>query len=207
MGTTSARLEGELFGHASGFFRSLFSEGEGHKGKLELAGGGTLLLDEVGDIPLSIQSKILRVLLTGEFERGGDTKVRKIDVRIIATTSRSLDRAVAEGTFDKDLYFRLNTIPIELLPLQESKANIPLWAGFFLENIRNRINSPGLRLSEEALQSLMEYHWPGNLVELESCLERAAIVAKGELISNECLSIPLSSGQREKKTSAEDGLY
>ncbi|HHT9140883.1 MAG TPA: sigma 54-interacting transcriptional regulator [Candidatus Tripitaka californicus] len=187
--TPPTQLEGELFGYEKGFIQSVLREGKAHKGKLELAEGGTLFIDEIGDMPLSAQTKVLRALLTGEFERVGSTEARKINVRIIAATSNDLEMAIEEGLFNKDLYFRLNTIPIELVPLQERKADIPLWAGFFLEKIRHKMSRPDLRLSEGAIWTLMEYHWPGHLVELESCLERAALVAEGELINRDNLPI------------------
>ncbi|OHB88520.1 MAG: hypothetical protein A3D89_00715 [Planctomycetes bacterium RIFCSPHIGHO2_02_FULL_52_58] len=187
--TSSTQLEGELFGYEKGFIRSVLREEKVHKGKLELAEGGTLFIDEIGDMPLSIQTKVLRILLTGEFEGVSSTEARKINVRIIAATSNNLEMATKEGTFNKDLYFRLNTLPIELVPLQERKADVPLWAGFFLEKIRYKMSRPDLRLSEGAMQALMEYHWPGHFVELESCLERAALVAKGELINRDNLPI------------------
>lgn len=187
--TPSTQLEGELFGYEKGFIQSVLREEKVHKGKLELAEEGTLFIDEIGDMPLSTQTKVLRTLLTGEFEMVGSTEARKINVRIIAATSNNLEMATKEGTFNKDLYFRLNTLPIELVPLQERKADIPLWAGFFLEKIRYKMSRPDLRLSEGAMRALMEYHWPGHLVELESCLERAALVAKGELINRDSLPI------------------
>src|SRR3989338_2007791 len=187
--TYSTQLEVELFGYEKGFIRSVLREEKVHKGKLELAEGGTLFIDEIGDMPLSIQTKVLRILLTGEFEGVSSTEARKINVRIIAATSNNLEMATKEGTFNKDLYFRLNTLPIELVPLQERKADVPLWAGFFLEKIRYKMSRPDLTLSEGAMQALMEYHWPGHFVELESCLERAALVAKGELINRDNLPI------------------
>lgn len=189
MSTPLTQLEGELFGYEKGFIQRILRGGKVHKGKLELAEGGTLFIDEIGDMPLSIQTKVLRTLLTGEFKRVGSTEARKTDVRIIAATSNNLEMAIKEGIFNKDLYFRLNTIPIELVPLQERKADIPLWTGFFLEKIRYKMSRPDLRLSEAAMRALMEYYWPGHLVELESCLERAALVAKGELINRDNLPI------------------
>jgi len=195
MATPPTQLEGELFGYEKGFLRSVLREGKVHKGKLELAEGGTLFIDEIGDMPLSTQTKVLRTLLTGEFERVGSTEARKINVRIIAATSNNLEMAIKEGIFNKNLYFRLNTIPIELVPLQERKADIPLWAGFFLEKIRHKMNRPDLRLSEGAIRVLMEYNWPGHLVELESCLERAALMAKGELINRDLIGIVCTFSQ------------
>ncbi|MBI5125464.1 MAG: sigma 54-interacting transcriptional regulator [Planctomycetes bacterium] len=200
MVTPPTQLEGELFGYEKGFIRSVLRERKVHKGKLELAEGGTLFLDEIGEMPLSTQAKVLRTLLTGEFEMVGSAEARKANVRIIATTSDNLEMAVKEGTFNKDLYFRLNTIPIELGPLGERRADIPLWARLFLEKIKYRINRPDLRLSEEALLALMEYHWPGHFLELESCLERAALMAKGELINRDLIGTvcTLSHGTGEK---------
>jgi len=173
-----ALLESELFGHRKGAFTGA---SEDRKGLFEAAGGGTLFLDEVGEMSPSLQAKLLRVLETGEVRRLGETQARKVDVRIIAATNRNLESDVHAGRFREDLFYRLNVFPIYIPPLRQRKEDIPLLAGYFLENT-------GKRLSPEAVDLLVNYDWPGNVRELKNEMERAAVLAEGEVIEPDVLS-------------------
>ncbi|MCS6770589.1 MAG: nif-specific transcriptional activator NifA [Kiritimatiellae bacterium] len=172
-------IESELFGHVKGAFTGAISD---RKGRFELAHGGTLFLDEVGDIPMSIQIKLLRVLQEREFERVGDTKTIKVNVRLIAATNRNLEEMVAQGKFREDLYYRLNVFPIYVPPLRKRKADIVLLADHFLQRYANEQGKNVRRLSSAVIDMLMSYHWPGNVRELENCIERAVLVAEGDVI-------------------------
>jgi transcriptional regulator with GAF, ATPase, and Fis domain len=146
-------------------------------GRFELADGGTLFLDEIGEIPLSHQAKLLRVLQEGEFERVGDDRTRKVDVRIIAATNRRLERDVSEGKFRRDLYFRLNVFPIEMPPLRERKEDVRALAVHFLAAHAARLGRRELELSPDDHALLLGYDWPGNVRELTQVLERAVILS------------------------------
>ncbi len=171
-------VEDELFGHVRGAFTDAVSD---KPGRIELANGGTLFLDEVGDLGPSAQAKLLRVLETGEFERLGDPRTRRVQVRIIAATNKDLRAAVAEHRFREDLFFRLNVVPIFLPPLRERLEDLPLLAEHFLERVR-RTTGRDLRLGHDALRAMMRYRWPGNVRELKNALEYAAIVCEGTTI-------------------------
>lgn len=164
--------ESELFGHCKGAFSGANSE---RAGRFEAADGGTLFLDEVGELPLSIQAKLLRVLQNGEIQRLGSDKFRRVDVRLVAATNRDLKQQVKQGEFRADLYHRLSVYPLPIPPLRERKSDIPLLAGHFLELNRSRLGLRSLRLSPEAELALLDYHWPGNIRELEHVISRAAI--------------------------------
>ncbi|REJ81892.1 MAG: GAF domain-containing protein [Acidobacteria bacterium] len=172
-------IESELFGHVKGAFTGAVSD---RKGRFELAHGGTLFLDEVGEIPLSIQIKLLRVLQEREFERVGGTSTVKVDVRLIAATNKDLAVEVAQNRFREDLYYRLNVFPIHVPALRKRKSDIVLLADFFLEKFARSSRKSVRRLSSATIDLLMSYHWPGNVRELESCLERAVLVAEGDVI-------------------------
>jgi len=172
-------IETELFGHVKGAFTGATAE---RKGRFELAHGGTLFLDEVGDIPPSMQIKLLRVLQEREFEKVGSTKTEKVNVRLIAATNRDLQTMVAEGKFREDLYYRLNVFQIYVPPLRKRKADIALLADHFLENYSKENNKKIRRLSSAVIDMLMTYHWPGNVRELENCIERAVLVADSDVI-------------------------
>ncbi len=172
-------IESELFGHVKGAFTGAVSD---RKGRFELAHGGTLFLDEVGDIPPAIQIKLLRVLQEREFERVGDTRTIKINVRLLGATNRNLQDMVAQGKFREDLYYRLNVFPIYVPPLRVRKADIVLLADHFLEKYAKEQGKRVRRLSSAVIDMLMSYHWPGNVRELENCLERAVLVAEGDVI-------------------------
>ncbi len=165
-------LEAELFGYEKGAFTGAHSS---KKGKFELAQGGTIFLDEIGDMPLSLQAKILRVLQDREIEPLGSEKVVRVDVRIIAATNRDLYELVTQGKFREDLYYRLSVIPIHIPPLRERKDDIPLLVEHFLD-IYNRKYGKNLRISPDAMEVLIEYDWPGNIRELENTIERLVVM-------------------------------
>lgn len=170
----SELFESEFFGHVKGAFTGAVAD---RVGRFELADGGTLFLDEVGEIPPELQSKLLRVLQEGQFERVGDTRTRRVDVRIIAATNRELAQEVAERRFREDLYFRLNVFPIVSVPLRERGEDLPLLASHFVERACRRFDKPGLKLSLADLHRLQSYRWPGNIRELINVIERAVILA------------------------------
>ena len=172
-------IESELFGHVKGAFTGAVND---RKGRFELAHGGTLFLDEIGDIPPAIQIKLLRVLQEREFERVGDTKTLKVNVRLLAATNRNLQEMVTQGKFREDLFYRLNVFPIYVPPLRTRKADIVLLADHFLEKYAKEQGKRVRRLSSAVIDMLMSYHWPGNVRELENCLERAVLVAEGDVI-------------------------
>ncbi len=171
-------LESELFGHEKGAFTGAQLQ---RKGRFELAEGGTLFLDEIGEISLAFQAKMLRVLQEREFERVGGDRPIKVDVRLIAATNRNLEKAVSEGDFRGDLYFRINVVSIFLPPLRERRDDILPLVGHFLDNY-NRENRKAMAISPEALSILINCHWPGNVRELENCIERTATMACGTVI-------------------------
>ncbi len=174
-----AILESELFGHEKGAFTGAIAQ---RKGRFELASGGTIFLDEVGDFPLATQVKMLRVLQEREFERVGGTKTIKVDVRIIAATNRDLEEAIAKGKFRQDLYYRLNVFPIHIPPLRERRVDILLLADHFVEKYSKANHKNIRRLSTPAIDMLMSYHWPGNVRELENCIERAVLLSNEDVI-------------------------
>lgn len=172
-------IESELFGHVRGAFTGAVAD---RKGRFELANGGTLFLDEIGDISPAIQIKLLRVLQEREFERIGDTRTIKVNVRLVAATHRNLQEMVAQGKFREDLYYRLNVFPIYVPPLRKRRSDIVLLADFFLQRYAKEQQKPVRRLSSAVIDMLMSYHWPGNVRELENCIERAVLVAEGDVI-------------------------
>jgi len=162
-------LESELFGHVRGAFTGAMSL---KRGKFELADGGTIFLDEIGDMSAELQVKILRVLEEREFDRVGGSKTIKVDVRIIAATHRDIEEAVEKGTFREDLFYRLNVIPITLPPLRERRSDIALLFSHFLEKFNQKKRKKLEKVSEDALKIIMEYTWPGNVRELKNIVER-----------------------------------
>lgn len=175
-------LESELFGHEKGAFTHAVRS---RAGRFELADGGTVFLDEIGEMDLSLQVKILRVLQEKEFERVGGTSAKKVDVRIVAATNRDLEAEVSGGRFREDLFYRLNVIPLHLPPLRDRGGDVKLLAEHFLKRL-NRLEGP-LRLSPEALRILSAYSWPGNVRELENFMERMCILCEGDCIQTEDL--------------------
>ncbi len=172
-------IESELFGHVKGAFTGAVSD---RKGRFELAHGGTIFLDEIGDIPPAIQIKLLRVLQEREFERVGGMQTIKVNVRIIVATNRDLAAMSADGTFREDLYYRLNVFPIYVPQLRKRKADIMLLADHFLQKYAKDSGKNIRRFASAVIDMLMSYHWPGNVRELENCVERAVIVAEGDVI-------------------------
>ncbi len=172
-------FESEFFGHMKGSFTGATSD---KPGRFEIADGGTLFLDEVGEIPLHLQSKLLRVIQEQQFERIGDTRTRNVDVRIISATNRDLYKQVLAGDFREDLYFRLNVFPIESVPLRERQDDIPLLTQHFLNRAIKRNKKSDLRISLNELEKLKQYHWPGNIRELENIIERQVILSQGQHI-------------------------
>jgi PAS domain S-box-containing protein len=169
-------FESEFFGHVRGAFTGAFKD---KPGRFELADGGTLFLDEIGDVPLAMQAKLLRVLQEKELERVGDTRTRKVNVRIIAATNRDLKKEVDAGRFREDLFYRLSVFPIEVPPLRQRRDDIPLLVKHFLGQSAGRMNRPTTRISEAALSRLTAHDWPGNVRELQNMVERAVILARG----------------------------
>ncbi|HVP77791.1 MAG TPA: sigma-54 dependent transcriptional regulator, partial [Thermodesulfobacteriota bacterium] len=174
-----ALLESELFGYERGAFTGAYAR---KKGLLEEASGSTLFLDEIGDLGLALQGKILRVLQEQEIQRLGGKDTIQVDVRIISATHRALDKMAAEGAFRDDLYYRLNTFPIVIPPLRERATDISLFVEHFLQKFRNLGNGKVKRVSPVAMDRLLSYQWPGNVRQLESAIERAVILADGEVI-------------------------
>ncbi len=166
-------LESDLFGHEKGAFTSAVNQ---RRGRFELAHGGTIFLDEVGDIPAAMQAKLLRVLQERRFERVGGTESIEVDVRVVAATNRSLQRLVQEGKFREDLYYRLNVVRIELPPLRERSEDIPLLAAYFTAKYARPGEGPKT-ITPQAMSALLSYHWPGNIRELENAIERASVTA------------------------------
>ena len=191
-----ALLESELFGHVKGAFTGAYSHREG---RFEAANGGDIFLDEIGDVPLSIQVKLLRTLETKEFERVGDHRPIKIDVRIITATNRDLERLVSEGRFREDFFFRINVIPIHLPPLRERLEDLPLLVEHFLRQLHARSGKEISGLSAAAMELFMNHHWPGNVRELRSILEYAFVTAEKGLIHPEHLPVQLKQPRVGRK--------
>ena len=194
-------LESELFGHVKGAFTGAHVD---RRGRFELADGGTLFLDEVGAMSQALQSSLLRVIDTKEFERVGGTKTISVDVRIIAATNMDLKEAIREGTFREDLYYRLNVVPIELAPLREKPDDIPVLAEHFLSLYSREIRKDIKGISSSAMKVLSSYGWPGNVRELENVVERAVVLAKGRTLETEDLPLDLSL---EKWDNSKAGTY
>ncbi len=184
-------LESELFGHEKGAFTGAVLS---RKGRFEQANGGTLLLDEISEMPLSLQAKLLRVIQEKEIDPIGGTGTVKVDVRIVATSNRDLDKEVAESRFRQDLYYRLNVIALPIPPLRERVEDIIPLAEFFIGKY-HRAGRPGQRLGDEVRSYLQRHHWPGNVRELENLMERACLLARGEFIRLEDLHLGITALQ------------
>ncbi len=166
-------IDSELFGHEKGSFTGAH---EARKGYFEVANGGTIFLDEVGELPLTTQVRLLRVLETGEFIRVGSSKAQKTNVRVVAATNVQMLQAVAKGTFREDLYYRLNTVPIHVPPLRERKEDIHLLFRYFAQEAAARYKAPPLTLTEEAQRMLIAYRWPGNIRQLRNLVEQMSVI-------------------------------
>src|SRR6202142_4441600 len=172
-------MESELFGYEKGAFTGANIS---KPGKFEQANTGTVMLDEIGDVPPSIQVKLLRVLQGREFERLGSNKTQQTDVRVIAATNVDLRAALEQGTFREDLYYRLNVVPMNIPPLRERKEDIPYLARHFVRKLAKDMGSRVESISDAAIERLIEYHWPGNVRELETAIERSLVLANGDVL-------------------------
>ncbi len=185
-------VESELFGHEKGAFTGAEQR---RKGRFELADGGTIFLDEVGDVPPPLQVKLLRVLEEGTFERVGGSQTRKVDVRVLAATNRNLEQMLESGEFRDDLYYRLNVFPIRVPPLRERKSDVLLLADHFVEKYAEANDKDVQRISTPALDMLHAYHWPGNVRELENCIERAVLLSTDGVIHGHHLPPSLQTAE------------
>ena len=173
-------IESEFFGHEKGAFTGAIAR---KAGRFELADGGAIFLDEIGDLPLELQAKLLRVLQEGEFERIGGTATIKVDVRIIAATNRDLAKEIQKGGFREDLFFRLNVFPVELPPLRDRKEDIPLLVNYFTKKYAAKIGDNNKKVPQSVIEELVAYHWPGNVRELEHVIERSLIICRSDKLS------------------------
>jgi Nif-specific regulatory protein len=194
-------IESELFGHEKGAFTGAIAL---RKGRFELAQGGSIFLDEIGDLSAHTQIRLLRVLQEREFERVGGTETIRTDVRIIAATNRNLEEMIEEGRFRQDLYYRLNVFPIHIPPIRERKTDIPLLADYFVERYSRIHHKDIKRISTPAIDMLMSYHWPGNVRELENGIERAVLVSNDDVIHSHHLPPTLQTAEATGTTPAGD---
>jgi DNA-binding NtrC family response regulator len=168
-----------------------------------MANGGTIFLDEVGNIDAKAQTDLLRVIETKQFTRVGGDDVIKVDFRLICATNRDLELAVKEGKFREDLYYRLNVFSISIPPLRERRTDIPLLCNYYLKKLANSMNKPVSNFSPQAMEKLKQYHWPGNVRELRNAIERSVVVAKGSSITVDDLPIPSTPGRAARDQSLE----
>ena len=196
-------LESELFGHEKGAFTGAVAR---KPGKFEMAHRGTLFLDEIGDLPLSLQAKILRALEEKRFERLGGTASIQVDVRLVAATNRGLKAAVAARRFREDLYFRLSVFPIQIPPLRERQHDIALLTRFFVERFCKELKKKTMAVSPATLEALQQYTWPGNVRELQNCIERAVILADGDTLLPRHLNLSFAATQEENAADPWDQI-
>jgi Nif-specific regulatory protein len=196
-----ALLESELFGHVKGAYTDAVSN---QKGRFEMADGGTIFLDEIGELPLDLQSKLLRVIQSRQFERVGSSETISVDVRIIAATNRDLEAMVKEGTFRSDLYYRLNVLPLNVPPLRQRKEDIEPLARFFLKKFSDETKKNFEGFSQTAVDALYSYYWPGNIRELENSIERACVLGHPPLIQVGDLRIPNSESNSVQNSGDEN---
>ncbi len=192
-------LESELFGHEKGAFTGALKQ---YKGRFERAHGGTLFIDEVGDIPLSVQVKLLRAIQEHEFERVGGTETIHVDVRIVAATNRDLEKMIQQGEFREDLYYRLNVVTIEIPPLRQRRQDIPLLVEQFIKKFARENAKTIQGISKEAMDLLMKYDYPGNVRELENIIEQAVVLSRKELITTDDLPMTVRGLKSEKELSS-----
>ena len=193
---TETLLESELFGHEKGAFTGADKL---KKGRFELADNGTIFLDEIGDTPLSLQVKLLRVLQEQQIERVGSSESIKIDVRIIAATNQNLEKKIKEGTFREDLYYRLNIVSIKIPPLRERKEDILPMVEFFIKKYSEENKKPKLEISKEAVDQLFKYNFPGNVRELENIIERAVVLSRANIVTLNDLPMNIKGFVNEEK--------
>jgi len=193
-------IESELFGHEKGAFTGALQR---QMGRFELANGGTLFLDEVGEIPIELQSKLLRVLQDGEFERIGNPRTMKVDVRVIAATNRDLEQEILEGRFRKDLFYRLNVYPITSAPLRERRSDIPILVEYFVQRFNQKMGRNITRIPKKVMEQLKAYDWPGNIRELENIIERAMILSESSTLMVEKLKLPEHTSEEKLRTLAD----
>jgi len=194
-------LESELFGHVKGSFTGAYQT---KHGLFELADHGTFFFDEISNLSLNIQAKLLRVIQEREFMKVGSQKRTKLDIRIIASSNRDLRQAIAAGTFREDLFYRLSVVPIHLPPLRERAEDIPLLVNHFLEKYRQKSNRPAQSIAKNALDILSAYLWPGNIRELEHTIERIIILEDGDVIQPEHLPAFITQREGEFRVFAEE---
>jgi len=195
----SGLIESELFGHEKGAFTGAIAQ---KRGRFELAHEGTIFLDEIGDIPLDTQPKLLRLLQEQEFERVGGSRTIQVDVRVIAATHRHLAQMVRDGEFREDLFYRLNVFPVQLPPLRQRPEDIPLLARYFAQRVCARLGRPACELSDAATERLTAYGWPGNVRELENIVERAVILSGGQTIEPQHVQVERRQTPRVEQTGA-----
>ncbi len=188
-------LESELFGHEKGAFTGAEKM---HKGRFEIADEGTIFLDEIGDLPMHLQVKLLRVLQEGQFERVGGANTIKVDVRVISATNKNIEDLIKEGKFREDLFYRLNVVNIQLPPLRERKEDISILISEFLKKYLKETDKTNLEFSKEALDLLMKYNYPGNIRELENIVHHSIVLSRNEIISTEDLPIGIKTPGSEK---------
>ncbi len=196
-------FESEFFGHVKGAFTGALRD---RAGRFQLADRGTLFLDEVGEIPLEMQSKLLRVLQEGEYERVGDERTGHTDVRVICATNRDLEVEIREGRFRRDLYYRINVFPIQIPPLRRRRGDLPLLAQHFLKSACTRMNRPRVKLSERHVRLLESYPWPGNARELQNVIERAVIVSEPGRLCFEMPALDSEGGRPERASEPGSGI-
>jgi formate hydrogenlyase transcriptional activator len=194
-------LESELFGHERGAFTGAITQ---KVGRLELADQGTLFLDEVGDIPLELQPKLLRVLQDGEFERLGSTRTKKVDIRLVAATNRDLDRMIEDRQFRSDLYYRLNVFPIRVPPLRERPEDIPLLVRYFSQKYARNMEKVIESIPAAAMRKLTRWHWPGNVRELQNLVERAVILTRSSTLA---ISVPELGSNGASSNHSKNGSF
>jgi len=197
----AALIESELFGHEAGAFTGATRKRDG---RFAMAHGGTIFLDEVGELPFDLQSKLLRVLQEGEFEPVGGSQTRKVDVRVLAATNRDLQRFTGEGKSREDLYYRLNVFPVELPPLRERRGDIGVLASAFAEKFAKSMGGPIEPLSADCIRRLEAYRWPGNVRELQNIIERAVITARDRKLNLD-RALPPSACARPRSSNCWSG--
>jgi Nif-specific regulatory protein len=191
-------LESELFGHVKGAFTNAVAN---RQGRFEMADTGTIFLDEIGDLPLALQAKLLRVIQEKTFEKVGSDTTVTVDVRILAATNKDIEAQVEQGEFRSDLYYRLNVLPLYIPPLRQRPEDIPELARFFLKKFMGETKKQFEGFSDEAMETMLTYAWPGNIRELENCIERACVIGKSKQIRREDLFLKSGFGIAEPESS------